>query len=164
MSARKLGERVAPTHEWDSLLPLFDWPEQERYEEIRPLVLFDVSVAERAREVGISTATLYRRLNRFEEVGVESLFDAEKAKRRRLPPSIVSMILSLKGEYPAFNTNEIANIIYILFGRRLDVRTVKAVLDENPIPIKFIRLYPPYHEIEKARERRLALVTLHAYG
>lgn len=43
---------VEPTHEWELLLPLFEWPEQERYEEIRPLVLFDVPVAERAAEVG----------------------------------------------------------------------------------------------------------------
>jgi len=41
-------ERARPTHEWGLLLPLFEWPEQERYEEIRPLVLFDVAVAERA--------------------------------------------------------------------------------------------------------------------
>ncbi len=45
-------QRVRPTHEWELLVPLFEWPEQKRYEEIRPLVLFDVSVAERAQEVG----------------------------------------------------------------------------------------------------------------
>ncbi len=50
MSARKRGG-VRPTHEWKLLVPLFEWPEQERYEEIRPLVLFDASVAERAQEV-----------------------------------------------------------------------------------------------------------------
>jgi hypothetical protein len=57
--------RIEPTHDWQLLLPLFEWPEQERYEEIRPLMLFDVSVAERAREVGASASTLYRRLDRF---------------------------------------------------------------------------------------------------
>jgi hypothetical protein len=35
------------------LVPLFEWPEQKRYEEIRLLELFDVSVAERAEEVGL---------------------------------------------------------------------------------------------------------------
>jgi Winged helix-turn helix len=70
------------------LLPLFGWPEQERYEEIRPLVLFDVSVAERAAEVGTSKSTLYRRLDRFAEEGIESLFNAPTAKRRRLPPGV----------------------------------------------------------------------------
>ena len=33
MSARK-RRGVKPTHEWELLLPLFEWPEQERYEEI----------------------------------------------------------------------------------------------------------------------------------
>ena len=40
--------RIEPTHDWQLLLPLFEWPEQERYEQIRPLVLFDASVAKRA--------------------------------------------------------------------------------------------------------------------
>lgn len=56
---------VRPTHEWDLLLPLFEWPEQEDYEAIRPLVLFDVPMAERAAEVGTSTSRLYRRLDRL---------------------------------------------------------------------------------------------------
>lgn len=56
MSARK-REGVRPTHEWELLLPLFEWPEQERYEEIRPLMLFDASVIERSAEVGTSTST-----------------------------------------------------------------------------------------------------------
>jgi hypothetical protein len=34
-------EQAQPTHEWELLLPLFECPEQERYEQIRPMVLFD---------------------------------------------------------------------------------------------------------------------------
>ncbi len=80
---------VQPTHEWDLLLPLFEWPEQERYEQIRPLVLFDASVAERAAEIGTSTSTLYRRRDHFAEDGMESLFDAAKLGpcRRAAPVS-----------------------------------------------------------------------------
>jgi hypothetical protein len=92
--------RIEPTHEWQLLLPLFEWPEQERYEQIRPLVLFDASVAERAAEVGTSTSTLYRRLDRFAEEGMESLFDAPAAKRRRLPPSVRRLIVDLKAFLP----------------------------------------------------------------
>ncbi len=90
MSARK-RQGVRPTHDWELLLPLFEWPEQERYEEIRPLVLFDVAVAERAAEVGTSASTLYRRLDRFAEDGMEGLFDAPTAKRKRLPPSVTQI-------------------------------------------------------------------------
>ena len=80
-----------PTHEWELLLPLFEWPEQERCEEIRPLVLFDVAVAKRADEVGVSTSTLYRRLDRFAEDGTEGLFDAS---RRTMSPSTLALFRS----------------------------------------------------------------------
>jgi hypothetical protein len=84
MGASKRGD-VEPTHDWQLLLPLFGWLEQERYEQIRPLMLFDASVAERTVEVGTSASTLYRRLDRFAEEGMESLFvtdaaDVEKTK------------------------------------------------------------------------------------
>ena len=108
--------RTQPTHEWQLLLPLFEWPEQERYEQIRPLVLFDASVAERAAEVGTSASTLYRRLDRFAKEGMETLFDAPAAKRNRLPPAVRRLIVDLKAEYPAFNLNEIANVVHACFG------------------------------------------------
>jgi putative transposase len=155
---------VEPTHDWQLLLPLFGWPEQERYEEIRPLVLFDASVAERAREVGKSESTLYRRLDRFTEEGMESLFDAPVAKRRRLPPSVRRLIVDLKAEYPAFNLNEIANVVGAALGRKPDVRSVRRVLEEEPVPLKIVRNYPPYHEAGDVREARAAVVELRLSG
>ena len=130
---------VEPTHEWELLLPLFEWPEQERYEQIRPLVLFDASVAERAAEVGTSASTLYRRLDRFAEEGMEALFDAPTARRKRLPPSVRRLILDLKAEYPRFNLNEIANVVRAAFGRKPDVRSIERVLEEEPMPLKMVR-------------------------
>ncbi len=60
MSARRRNRRrVEPTDEWEALVPLFLWPEQEDYEVIRPLLLFGSSVAERAKETGTSSRTLY---------------------------------------------------------------------------------------------------------
>jgi putative transposase len=156
--------RIEPTHEWQLLQPLFEWPEQERYEQIRPLVLFDASVAERAAEVGTSTSTLYRRLDRFAEEGMESLFDAPAAKRRRLPPSVRRLIVDLKAEYPAFNLNEIANVVGAAFGSKPDVRSVARVLSEEPVPLKIVRNYPPYHESEDPREARAAIVALRLDG
>jgi putative transposase len=58
--------KAQPTDEWQELLPLFEWPEQRAYEELRPLVLFGGSVAERARETGTPARTMYRRVGRFE--------------------------------------------------------------------------------------------------
>jgi putative transposase len=163
MSARK-REGVRPTHEWALLLPLFEWPEQERYEEIRPLVLFDDSVAERAAEVETSASTLYRRLDRFAEDGMESFFDAPTAKRRRLPPAVRRLIVDLKSEYPRFNLNEIANVVRACFGRKPDVRSVQRVLDEEPLPLKIVRNYPTYHEAEDVRDSRAAIVELRLSG
>ena len=56
MSTRRCRKRrrVEPTHDWKRLVPLFEWPEQESYEAIRPLVLFGESVAERAEQTPVS--------------------------------------------------------------------------------------------------------------
>ena len=87
MGERRRRSRVEPTDNWEQLALLCKWPEQLAYEEIRPLTLFGASVAERARETGSNERTLYRKVDRFEKEGMESLFDAEKSRRRRLPPS-----------------------------------------------------------------------------
>jgi hypothetical protein len=41
---------------------------------------------------------------------------------------------------------------------------VRAVLEEEPLPIKAFRRFEPYHEIPEARERRRAVVALHYEG
>lgn len=153
MSARRRRKRkrVEPTHEWEQLVSLFEWPEQENYEVIRPLVLFGELVVERSEQTGVSERTLYRRVEGFEREGMESLFSVEKARRKRLPPATRRLIVDLKAEYPTFNSNEIANIMYVVFGRRPDVRTVRKVLDEEAWPLKLGRDYPPYHEIEEPK-------------
>jgi len=164
LSASRRRKRIEPTHEWQELLPLFRWPEQEEYERIRQPVLFGGSVAERAGETGVSERTLRRRMERFEAEGMEGLFAAEKARRRRLPPSIRRLIVDLKAEYPAFNLNEIANVVRACFGRKPDVRSVRRVLDEEALPLKLERNYPRCHEMGDARERRAAIVELRVDG
>jgi hypothetical protein len=71
--------KAQPTNEWQKLLPLFSWPEQRNYEELRPVTLFGASVAERARETGTPERTMYRRLERFEKDGMLSLFATDPA-------------------------------------------------------------------------------------
>ncbi|MDQ5817175.1 MAG: hypothetical protein M3334_02205 [Actinomycetota bacterium] len=93
---------------------------------------------------------------------MESLFDTQTAKRRELPPAIRRLIVDLQAEYPAFNLNEIANIVYVRFGRQPDYRTVGRVLREEPWPLKMWRRFDPYHRIEEPRERRMAIVRLHS--
>lgn len=157
--------RIEPTDDWEQLELLCLWPEQRDYELIRPLVLFGFPAAERAQETGtVSERTLQRKASRFEAKGMESLFGSEHARVRRLPPAMRRLVVDLKAEYPGFNLNEIANACYILFGRRPDHKSVRRILTEEPIPLRIARRFPPYHEIPKRRERRLAVVTLHSEG
>ena len=126
MGRTQRRRRVEPTDDWEQLALLCLWPEQRAYEEIRPLTLFGNSVAQRAAETGTPERTLYRKVGRFEEEGMESLFATETARRRRLPPAMRRLILDLKAEHPGFNPNEIANVCYVRFGRRPDRKTVTA--------------------------------------
>jgi putative transposase len=86
------------------------------------------------------------------------------AKRRVLPASLRRLIVDLKAEHPALNLNEIARICHVRTGRKPHLATVRAVLEEEPLPIKAFRRFEPYHEIPKARERRRAVVALHYEG
>ena len=163
MSRNKWG-RAEPTHEWEQIELLCAWPEQRRYEEIRPLVLFDVPVSGRSEEISLSPSTLYRRLNAFESEGMESLFGSDSARRKMLPPAMRRLIVDLKAEHPAFNLNEIANIIHACFGRKPDVRSVARVLEEEPLPLKIVKNYSLYHEAGDPTQGRAAIVELRLSG
>ena len=160
--------KVEPTDDWQELLPLFEWPEQEAYEELRPLVLFGSSVAERAAETSTPERTMYRRVERFEEGGMMSLFATDpataRARRRGLEPAIRRIVVELKAEHPKLNANEISNIVYVRTGRRLGKHTAARVLAEGVVPLKLSRLFEPYHETEDSRDRRSAVVALHLDG
>jgi putative transposase len=161
---RRKRRRVDPTHEWEQIELLCAWEEQREYERIRPLVLFGEPVSERSADTGASERTLYRRIAAFGERGMESLFGSPKAKRRVLPPAIRRKIVDLKAEHPPLNLEEIANVCGVLFGRRPDGHTVKAVLEESAIPRKLVRRFEPYHEADDVRESREAVVILHQEG
>jgi transposase len=157
--------RVEPTDEWEQIGLLCGYPEQRDYELICPLVLFGSPAAERALETGAaSERTLQRSAARFDAEGMESLFDSEHARHKNLSPAIRRGIVDLKAEYPGFNLNEIANAVHIRFGRRPDHKTFRRLLAEEPIPLLFVRRCPLYHEIPERRERRAAVVALHAEG
>jgi len=161
---KKRRHRIEPTDDWEQLKALCGWPEQVSYEEIRPLILFGSSVAERTEQTGTAERTLYRRVNRFEAEGMYSLFSTERAKPKRLAPAIRRFIVDLKAEHPSMRLNEVANVCYVRFGRRPDGRTVARVLAEEPIPLRMVRRYPPYNEIPEAKERTMAIISLHAEG
>jgi hypothetical protein len=165
MTSRPLRRRVEPTDEWEQIALLCGWPEQREYELIRPLGLFGGPADGRAEETGASSGrTLRRKAALFEAEGMESLFGSETAKRRRLPPAVRRLIVDLKAEHPGFNPNEISRVCYVRFGRLPARKTVKRVLTEEPIPLRFVRRFPPYHESPERRDARAAVVALHADG
>src|SRR5215216_7054783 len=51
-------------------------------------------------------------MDRFETEGMESLFDSETARHRKLPPTIRRLIVDLKAEHPRLSLGEIASICY----------------------------------------------------
>jgi len=155
--------RVDPTDDWQELLPLCWWPEQVEYERIRQPVLFGSSIPERAEETDVSERTLQRRIESFEEYGIQGFLSADTARHRKLTPNVRRLVVDLKAEYPPFNLNEIANIVRACFGRKPDVRSVRRVLDEEALPLKLQRNYPRYHEMD-AYERRAAIVELRVDG
>jgi putative transposase len=158
-------QRIKPIDEWEQIELLCGWPEQRDYELIRPMVLFCSPAAERAGETcTASERTLQRRAARFDADGMESLFGSGHARRKKLPPAIRRLVVDLKAEYPRFNLNEIANAVYVRSGRRPDHKTVRRILEEDPIPLRFVRRFPPYHEISGRRDGRAAVVALHADG
>src|SRR5215210_7592439 len=116
--ARHKRAQLAPTGDWQQLQFQLDWPEQQRYELIRPVVVFGPPPVERARQTGISARTIYRKVSRFDELGMQSLFEAEPVEdKRQLSAFIRQAIVQLKAEYPPFRPNELATICEVRFER-----------------------------------------------
>lgn len=163
MPAPKRPKRE-PTDDWDQLRLWVTSPEQATYELLRPIVLFGRTPATRAAETGTSERTLRRRVERFEQSGMASLFDAPTPPdpdRRKLPEEICRAILTLKAEYPAFTPNEIASICRCRFERPVHRQTVQRLLASTPLPTLVGRRYPLYHAFHDPAERRLAIVRLY---
>jgi len=163
---RHVGDQAA--EEWLDLCTRCPWPEQQRYEVLRSVVLFGHSPAERALETGVPRTSLYRRVRRFKELGMVSLFTDvaadERPSRPSLPPDMRQFIVDLKAEHAPFRPNEIATICELKFGRRPSPHTVQRVLADGPPPSRATRRYPPYHQIADPADARHAVITLHDEG
>src|SRR5258708_16190867 len=105
MPARKRKRRER-THDWQEIQQYTLWPEQERYELLRPVVLFGETAAERARETGTSERTLYHQTKLFEQEGMPTLFHKQPTpspdKGRAPPPWMLQLIAYLRPAHPRF--------------------------------------------------------------
>ena len=156
---------VQPTEEWAELESRLKWPEQIKYELIRPPLLLGMSVAERSRQTGASESRLRRGITGIETHGMHSLFEPEEVEEHsQLDPEVRALILNLKAEYPPMRPNEIGTICYVRTGQRPHHRTIKKVLEGQPTAIRMFGRFDAYHGIPDVIERRKAIVTLHAEG
>jgi hypothetical protein len=64
------------SEKWQDIHQWMLWPEQELYEQIRPLVLFHETAGERAKEIDVPRRTLSRKADAFERDGMRSLFSS----------------------------------------------------------------------------------------
>jgi putative transposase len=165
--------RITPTDNWEQLKLFITTPEQERYEEIRPIMLFGQSPGARTRETGTPAHILRRRADRFAEYGMASLFDAPpqlpqpsaSPLPQALPLELHQMIVDLKVEHPPLRMHEIATICYARTGRRPPAETVKRILKvAQPLPERQQRRFPPYHQIPDPAQGRAVVLRLHFEG
>jgi transposase len=157
------------TDEWVSIKQWTLWPEQELYEQIRPLVLFHETAGERAKEIDVPQRTLARKADEFERSGMQSLFSSGEQGGARetgktLPAEIRQLIVDLHSELPSMSWREIAEVCYIRYARRPDHKNVKRIATASPLPSLQARRYQPWHLIPDPAERKLAVIQLHADG
>src|SRR5436305_3221021 len=157
------------TDEWARIQQWMLWPEQELYEQIRPLVLFHETAGERAKESDVPQRTLARKADEFERYGMASLFSSGEQGGARetgktLPAEIRQLIVDLHWELPSMSWREIAEVCYIRYARRPDHKNVKHIATATPAPSLQARRYQPWHQIPDPAERKLAAIRLHAEG
>ncbi len=157
------------TNEWATIQQWMLWPEQELYEQIRPLVLYHETAGERAKEIDVPQRTLSRKADEFEQYGMQSLFSSGEQGGARetgktLPEEIRQLIVDLHAELPTMSWREIAEVCYIRSGRRPDHKNVKRIATSGPSPSLQARRYQPWHLIPDPAERKLAVIRLHSEG
>ncbi len=157
------------TDEWASIQQWTLWPEQELYEQIRPLVLFHETAGERAKEIDVPSRTLARKADAFEHYGMQSLFPSGEQGGARetgktLPEEIRQLIVDLHAEAPFMSWREIAQVCFIQYDRRPHHKHVKRIATSGPPPSLQARRYQPWHQIPDPAERKLAAIRLHAEG
>ena len=157
------------TDEWASIQQWTLWPEQELYEQIRPIILFGQTPGERAKEINAAQRTLSRKADEFERSGMQSLFDSkipseQTETSRSVPEEIRQLIVDLHREMPTMSWREIAAICFIRTGRKPSHHSVKRIATSGSPPPLIARRYQPWHQIPDPAERKLAVIRLHAEG
>jgi len=157
------------TEEWASIKQWTLWPEQELYEQIRPIVLFGQTPGERAKEINAAQRTLSHKADEFEQDGMQSLFSSgeqggERETSKTLTAEIRQLIVDLHADLPTMSWREIAEICFIRYDRKPSHHSIKHIATAGPPPSLATRRYQPWHLIADPAERKLAVVRLHSEG
>jgi len=112
---------------------------QQRYEVIRPLILFeDRTATQRAQETQLHPETVRTLARRFHQQGMLGLLPADHAvvpqgRARRVPDTVRQEIDRLKGLYAGFHYRELARIVFCKLGESIDHKTVKQLWEQSPV-------------------------------
>jgi putative transposase len=95
------NKRPVEKDDWQKIQQFTLRPEQKAYELLRPVVLFNETVADWAQEPGTAERTMYRRAEQFEERGMANLFLKDPVARSEdkspsLPPAMRQLIVDRK--------------------------------------------------------------------
>ncbi len=72
------------TEEWASIKQWMLWPEQELYEQIRPIILYGQTAGERAKEINAAQRTLSRKAHELRNEVLMSFSLRERAKASQI--------------------------------------------------------------------------------
>lgn len=143
---------------------------QQRYEIIRPLVLFqDRTAIQRAQETDTHPETVGALKRRFEAQGMlgllpDTLTVIPAGRRRRVPDEVVEELQRLKGLYDGFGSRELARILFHTLARRLSHHSVQKLWHQ--LPPASPRQLPllDYHSYPERSQARMEVITLYAHG
>ena len=113
-------------------------PIQRRYEVIRPLVLFSEGTAtQRAQDTDLHPDTVRRWLHDFRHDGMRGLLPAvvprEPRRGATISEAVREEIDRLKALYGGFHARELARILFLTLGERIDHKTAQRLWHASPV-------------------------------
>ena len=143
---------------------------QQRYEIIRPLVLFqDRTAFQRAQETDTHPETVGALKRRFEAQGMlgllpDTLTVIPAGRRRRVPDEVVEELQRLKGLYDGFGYRELARIIFHTLACRISHHSVQKLWHQLPPASPQQLPLLDYHSHPERAQARMQVIELYCAG
>jgi transposase len=161
---------AVPTEDFAQLQLQFTDRTQWRYEVIRPVVLFaDRTPQQRSRETQTHPATVRRLTRRFRQQGMLGLLPADvevvaRGKTPQIPDPVRHELDRLKALYDRFHYRELARILLVKLGYRIDDKTVKKLWQASPVRCQGHLGLWDYHTHPDRYQARLQVIKLYYQG